>query len=66
MAEPRPADQRARAPEVWSERVRTALARGIKENRWFSLVDKVYADLGSGLGESAGQRRWAAAWIASR
>lgn len=32
------------APEVWSERMLTALARGMKGNRWFSLIDKVYAD----------------------
>lgn len=31
-------------PEVWSERMLTALARGVKGNQWFSLIDKVYAD----------------------
>ena len=31
-------------PGVWSERMLTALARGVKGNRWFSLIDKVYAD----------------------
>ena len=30
-------------PEVWTERMLTALARGVKGNRWFSLIDKVYA-----------------------
>lgn len=31
-------------PGVWTERMLTALARGVKGNRWFSLIDKVYAD----------------------
>ena len=31
-------------PAVWSERMLTALARGVKGNQWFSLIDKVYAD----------------------
>jgi len=31
-------------PSVWSERMLTALARGVKGNQWFSLIDKVYAD----------------------
>lgn len=31
-------------PVVWSERMLTALARGVKGNQWFSLIDKVYAD----------------------
>jgi len=31
-------------PEVWTERMLTALARGVKGNQWFSLMDKVYAD----------------------
>jgi len=31
-------------PGVWSERMLTALARGVKGNQWFSLIDKVYAD----------------------
>ena len=30
-------------PEVWTERMLTALERGVKGGRWFSLVDKVYA-----------------------
>ena len=29
---------------VWSERMLMALARGVKGNQWFSLIDKVYAD----------------------
>jgi len=29
---------------VWSERMLEALETGIKGNRWFSLIDKVYAD----------------------
>ncbi len=32
------------ALEVWTERMLTALARGLRANRWFSLIDKVYAD----------------------
>lgn len=32
-------------PEVWTERMLTALARGLRGNQWFSLIDKVYADL---------------------
>lgn len=31
-------------PGVWTERMLTALERGVKGNQWFSLVDKVYAD----------------------
>lgn len=31
-------------PGVWSDRMLTALARGLKGNPWFSLIDKVYAD----------------------
>ena len=31
-------------PGVWTERMLTALARGMKGNQWFSLIDKVYAD----------------------
>lgn len=30
-------------PGVWTERMLTALARGLKGNQWFSLIDKVYA-----------------------
>jgi len=30
-------------PRVWTERMLAALARGVKGNRWFSLIDKVYA-----------------------
>ena len=30
-------------PEVWTERMLAALARGMKGKRWFSLIDKVYA-----------------------
>jgi RNA-directed DNA polymerase len=32
------------ALEVWTERMLTALARGLRGNQWFSLIDKVYAD----------------------
>jgi len=31
-------------PGVWSERMLTALTGGMKGNRWFSLIDKIYAD----------------------
>ena len=31
-------------PGVWSERMLRALTGGMKGNRWFSLIDKVYAD----------------------
>ena len=31
-------------PGVWTERMLTALARGMRGNQWFSLIDKVYAD----------------------
>ena len=31
-------------PGVWTERMLTALARGVKGNQWFSLIDKVYAE----------------------
>ena len=30
------------APEVWTERMLTALVTGLKGNQWFSLIDKVY------------------------
>jgi len=30
-------------PEVWTKRMLAALARGVKGNQWFSLIDKVYA-----------------------
>lgn len=29
---------------VWSERMLDALDKGVKGNKWFSLIDKVYAD----------------------
>jgi RNA-directed DNA polymerase len=31
-------------PGVWSERMLKALDRGLKGKKWFSLIDKVYAD----------------------
>ena len=31
-------------PGVWTERMLTALARGLRGNQWFSLIDKIYAD----------------------
>ena len=31
-------------PGVWTERMLTALARGLEGNQWFSLIDKVYAE----------------------
>lgn len=30
-------------PSVWTERMLTALKKGVKGGKWFSLVDKVYA-----------------------
>jgi RNA-directed DNA polymerase len=30
-------------PEVWTERMLTALEEGVKGGQWFSLIDKVYA-----------------------
>lgn len=30
-------------PEVWTERMLTALEEGVKGGKWFSLSDKVYA-----------------------
>ena len=30
-------------PTVWTERMLTALEQGVKGNRWFSLIDKVYS-----------------------
>jgi RNA-directed DNA polymerase len=32
------------APEVWTERMLIALVTGLKGNRWFRLIDKVYRD----------------------
>jgi len=44
---PHPWSVRARwawvEPEVWTERMLTALEQGAKGNKWFSLIDKVYA-----------------------
>jgi RNA-directed DNA polymerase len=31
------------APEVWTERMLTALEQGVRGGRWFTLIDKVYA-----------------------
>ena len=38
-------------PSVWTERMLTALERGVKGGKWFSLIDKVYtkANLRSGF-----------------
>ncbi len=40
-------DTRARwawvEPEVWTDRMLTALEKGVKGGKWFSLIDKVYA-----------------------
>lgn len=36
-------------PGVWSERMLAALEEGVKGNKWFSLIDKVYADRTLGL-----------------
>ena len=30
-------------PSVWTERMLTALEKGVKGGKWFSLIDKVYA-----------------------
>ncbi|QQR67877.1 hypothetical protein B188_06920 [Candidatus Brocadiaceae bacterium B188] len=30
-------------PSVWTERMLTALEKGVKGGKWFSLVDKVYS-----------------------
>jgi RNA-directed DNA polymerase len=30
--------------KVWSEGMIVALDKGVKGNKWFSLIDKVYAD----------------------
>jgi len=29
-------------PSVWTKRMLTALAKGVKGGKWFSLIDKVY------------------------
>ena len=31
-------------PEVWTERMLAALEQGVKGGKWFSLMDKVYAE----------------------
>jgi len=31
-------------PRVWTERMLTALEQGVKGGKWFSLIDKVYAE----------------------
>lgn len=31
-------------PRIWSEGMLVALERGIKGNKWFSLIDKVYEE----------------------
>jgi hypothetical protein len=40
-------------PSVWTERMLTALEKGVKGGKWFSLVDKVYtlANLRAGFKE---------------
>jgi len=40
-------------PSVWTERMLTALEKGVKGGKWFSLIDKVYAlpNLRSAFGE---------------
>lgn len=40
-------------PSVWTERMLTALEKGVKGGKWFSLVDKVYAlaNLRAGFGK---------------
>jgi len=30
-------------PSVWTERMLDALERGVKGGKWYSLIDKVYA-----------------------
>src|ERR1700691_6129494 len=30
-------------PEVWTDRMLTALEQGVKGGKWFSLMDKVYS-----------------------
>ena len=30
-------------PAVWTQRMLTALEQGVKGNRWFSLIEKVYS-----------------------
>jgi RNA-directed DNA polymerase len=32
-------------PWIWTDRMLTALENGVKGGKWFSLIDKVYADL---------------------
>lgn len=43
-AAPAPARVAGAEPGVWTERMQTALVRGLRGNRWFSLIDKVAAD----------------------
>ena len=31
-------------PDVWTERMLTALEEGVKGGKWFSLIDKVYSE----------------------
>jgi RNA-directed DNA polymerase len=31
-------------PRIWTDRMLTALENGVKGERWFSLIDKVYAE----------------------
>ncbi len=31
-------------PDVWTERMLTALEKGVKGGKWFSLIDKVYSE----------------------
>ena len=35
--------QRTAEPCVWTERMLTALVEGVRGDKWFSLMDKVYA-----------------------
>lgn len=45
-------------PSVWTERMLTALEKGVKGGKWFSLVDKVYAlaNLRAGFGKVKANR----------
>jgi len=46
-------------PAVWTDRMLAALENGVKGGRWYSLMDKVYAECGRGLDH----QRWPNAYL---
>src|SRR3990167_21631 len=45
-------------PAVWTERMLAALEKGVKENKWYSLIDKVYSRPKKGGGWGYAKIKW--------